>query len=55
MEKTFGQIEEANNEVPQTQDETSVAVANLTSILERSKSPIARVSIQKYPEILILF
>lgn len=42
MEKTFGQIEETKNDVPQTQsnpDETSEAVANLTSILERSKSP----------------
>lgn len=43
MEKTFGQIEESNNEVQptqtQSQDETSVAVANLTSILKSSKSP----------------
>lgn len=48
MEKTFGQIEEAKNDVPQTQsnqDETSEAVANLTSILERSKSPAVQVSI----------
>lgn len=47
MEKTFGQMEEVNNEVPQTQsssqDETSVAVANLTTILECSKSPNGRV------------
>lgn len=41
MEKTFGQAktEDANADVPQTQDETSVAVANLTSILENSESP----------------
>lgn len=47
MEKTFGQIEETNKEVlpPQTQtnqDETSAAVANLTSILEESTSPGVR-------------
>lgn len=44
MEKTFGHTEETNNEVPQTQiqtssDETTVAVANLTSILEESDTP----------------
>lgn len=47
MEKTLSQIEETNNEVPQmpaTQDETSVAVANLTSILEGPKSPGGGVS-----------
>lgn len=50
MEKTFGQIEEANKEAlsqAQTnQDETSTAVANLTSILEEStSSPGVRVSL----------
>lgn len=47
MEKTLSQIEETNNEVPQTpanQDETSVAVANLTSILDGPKSPGGGVS-----------
>lgn len=47
MEKTLSQIEETNNEVPQTpanQDETSVAVANLTSILDGPKSPGGEVS-----------
>lgn len=53
MEKTFGQTEETNNEVQQpqpqiqpqaSQDETSVAVANLTSILENSNSIGSRVS-----------
>lgn len=40
MEKTFGQTEETNNEqVPQTHDETSVAVANLTTILEEPTTP----------------
>lgn len=45
MEKTFEQNVEANNDVspsqsqPQPQDETSVAVANLTSMLERPESP----------------
>lgn len=46
MEKTFGHVEEINTEVPQTpanQDETSVAVANLTSILDESKSPSGKV------------
>lgn len=42
MEKTFGQMEETNKEVlAQTQtipDETSTAVANLTSILEETTS-----------------
>ncbi|XP_031628435.1 uncharacterized protein LOC116344149 isoform X2 [Contarinia nasturtii] len=49
MEKTFGHTEEPNNEVPQTpssQDETLVAVASLTSILERSKSPGGKVDAQ---------
>lgn len=49
MEKTFGQMEEVNKETqPQNQahqDETSTAVANLTSILEESTSPGARVSL----------
>lgn len=44
MEKTFGQVSEpTNNDVPPTtqnpQDETSVAVANLASIMECNKSP----------------
>lgn len=48
MEKTFGQIEETNNEVasslPQAnQDETSAAVASLTTILEESTLPNVRV------------
>lgn len=45
MERTFGYTEEINNEVPQTQttaDETTVAVANLASILERSDTPNSR-------------
>lgn len=49
MEKTFGQIEETNIEVPHqtqtNQDETSTAVANLNSILEESTSPSVRVSL----------
>lgn len=46
MEKTFSHIEETTNneQVPQTQDETSVAVANLTTILERPKTPGGRVN-----------
>lgn len=56
MEKTFGQIEETQNDVPQTQsnqDETSEAVANLTSILERPKSPDAQVLDSWIPEFSI--
>lgn len=49
MEKTFGQMEEANKEAQShnqtNQDETSTAVANLTSILEESTSPGVRVSL----------
>lgn len=49
MEKTFGQNVEGNNDVSpsqsqlqsQPQDETSIAVANLTSMLERPESPKA--------------
>lgn len=50
MEKTFGQIEEANAEAASAQvqshnqDETSAAVASLTSMLDESTSPGVRVS-----------
>lgn len=42
MEKTFGQTEDGNTDTQLSQDETSSAVANLTSILEQCESPKAQ-------------